>query len=66
MVAEKAAETLRDQVATPELLRDAAETAAAEDIDPSNDIHASAAYRRQLAKVLTRQALETAIERAKQ
>jgi carbon-monoxide dehydrogenase medium subunit len=65
VVAKKAAETLRDQVPTPELLRDAAETAAAEDIDPSNDIHASAAYRRQLAKVLTRQAIEEAIERAK-
>jgi carbon-monoxide dehydrogenase medium subunit len=66
VVAGKAAEAMRDQVPTPELLREAAEIAAAEDIDPSNDIHASAAYRRHLAKVLTRQALETAIERAKQ
>lgn len=65
VAAEKAAETLRDQTPTPELLRAAAETAAAEDIDPSNDIHASAEFRRHLAKVLTRQALETAIERAK-
>ena len=65
MVAEKASETLRDQVPTLELLQAAGVTAATEDIDPSNDIHASAAYRRQLAKVLTRQALETAIERAK-
>jgi CO/xanthine dehydrogenase FAD-binding subunit len=65
VVAEKAAETLRDQSPSPELLRAAAETAAVEDIDPSNDIHASAEFRRHLAKVLTRQALETAIERAK-
>jgi carbon-monoxide dehydrogenase medium subunit len=65
VVAEKAAESLRDQAPSPDLLRAAAEIAAAEDIDPSNDIHASADYRRHLAKVLTRQALETAIERAK-
>lgn len=65
VVAEKAGETLRDQLPSAELLRAAAETAAAEDIDPSNDIHASSEYRRHLAKVLTRQALETAIERAK-
>jgi CO/xanthine dehydrogenase FAD-binding subunit len=65
VVAEKAAEILRDQTPTPELLRAAAETAAAEDIDPSSDIHATSAYRRHLAKVLTRQALETAFERAK-
>ncbi len=65
VVAERAADTLRDQVPTPELLRAAAETAAAEDIDPSSDIHATAAYRRHLAKVLTRQALELAFERAK-
>lgn len=65
VVAEKASETLRDQSPSPELLLAAAETAATEDIDPSNDIHASAEYRRHLAKVLTRQALETAIDRAK-
>jgi carbon-monoxide dehydrogenase medium subunit len=65
VVAKKAGETLRDQLPSAELLRAAAETAAAEDIDPSNDIHASSEYRRHLAKVLTRQALETAIERAK-
>jgi CO/xanthine dehydrogenase FAD-binding subunit len=65
VAAEKAAETLRDQIPTPDLLLAAAETAAAEDIDPSNDIHASASYRRHLAKVLTRQALELALERAK-
>jgi carbon-monoxide dehydrogenase medium subunit len=60
-----AAEVLRGQVPTPELMRAAAETAAADDVDPSSDIHASAAYRRHLVKVLTRQALELAFERAK-
>jgi carbon-monoxide dehydrogenase medium subunit len=34
------------------------------DIDPSSDIHASSAYRRHLASVLTRRALTTAMARA--
>jgi carbon-monoxide dehydrogenase medium subunit len=49
---------------------DAAIRAAAEavqqDIDPPADIHASAAYRRQLATVLARRALAAAVERAGQ
>ncbi len=65
VTAHHAAEVLRGQVPTPELMRAAAETAAADDIDPSSDIHASAAYRRHLVKVLTRQALELAFKRAK-
>jgi carbon-monoxide dehydrogenase medium subunit len=65
VTAHHAAEVLKGQVPTPELMRAAAETAAADDIDPSSDIHASAAYRRHLVKVLTRQALELAFERAK-
>ena len=35
------------------------------DLDPPSDIHASAAYRRQLARVLTRRALTTAFARAR-
>lgn len=35
------------------------------DIDPPSDIHASAAYRRHLARVLTGRALERAFERAR-
>ncbi len=65
VTAHHAAEVLRGQVPTPELMRAAAETAAADDVDPSSDIHASSAYRRHLVKVLTRQALELAFERAK-
>lgn len=45
-------------------IRDAAELAGGEEIDPPSDIHASAAYRRQLARVLTRRALSRAAERA--
>jgi carbon-monoxide dehydrogenase medium subunit len=65
VVAQKAAEVLRNQRPAPELIRAAAETAGTEDVDPSSDIHASSAYRRHLVKVLTRQALEKALERAK-
>jgi CO/xanthine dehydrogenase FAD-binding subunit len=44
---------------------DAAANAVDAEIDPQSDIHASAAFRRHLARVLTRRALETAVERAK-
>ena len=64
VLAQKAAGLLKNQRPTPELMRAAAETAAAEDVDPSSDIHASSAYRRHLVKVLSRQALEKAFERA--
>ena len=42
----------------------AARTVAAEEIDPTGDIHASADYKRHLAAVLTRRALATAARRA--
>ena len=42
----------------------AAEAAGGDDIDPPSDIHASAAFRRQLARVLTRRALTRAVARA--
>lgn len=42
----------------------AAALAVQQDIDPPSDIHASAAYRRQLASVLTGRALTAAFERA--
>jgi len=62
--ARQAAETLRGQAPTPEAIRAAAETAANADIDPASDIHASAGYRRRLAKVLAQRALAQAFERA--
>jgi carbon-monoxide dehydrogenase medium subunit len=65
MEAPRAVEALLGQVPTPEAIRAAAEIASTEDIDPSSDIHATAAYRRHLAKTLTQRALETAFERAR-
>jgi carbon-monoxide dehydrogenase medium subunit len=63
--AQQAAAMLRGQVPTPEVIRAAAETAATADIDPGSDIHASADFRRHLARVLARRALEQAVERAR-
>jgi carbon-monoxide dehydrogenase medium subunit len=64
MVAERAASTLKGQVPGPEVLREAAEIASRQEIDPSSDIHATAEFRRHLANVLTRRALEQAFQRA--
>ena len=62
--AEKAARALHGQAATNAVIAEAAVTAAERDIDPPADIHASTAYRRRLANVLTRRALTTAFARA--
>lgn len=43
---------------------EAAAAGAAQEIDPPSDVHASSAYRRHLAAVLTRRALTRAFERA--
>jgi carbon-monoxide dehydrogenase medium subunit len=65
MVAERAAAALVGQTPSPAAIRAAADVAATDDIDPTNDIHASSRYRRQLAAVLTRRALERAFDRAR-
>lgn len=62
--AHQAAALLKGQMPTAEVIRAAAETAAQADIDPGSDIHASADFRRHLARVLARRALEQAFERA--
>jgi len=49
--------------ATPDAIADAAR-AAAEDVEPSSDAHASADYRRHLVEVLARRALDDALEAA--
>lgn len=65
VLARRAARELAGGLPTDKLLREAAGAAAAKDIDPPGDIHASSAYRRQLVAVLTRRALERAVARAR-
>jgi len=60
----EAGKILIGQSPSEQLLRAAADAAATRDVDPPADIHASAAYRRQLVSVLTRRALARAFERA--
>jgi len=62
--AHQAEQILIGQNGNDELVDEAAETAATQDIDPPGDIHASPEYRRHLAKVLTKQVLSQAFERA--
>ncbi len=64
MVAHHAADLLKGQAPAPETIHAAAEIAASEDIDPGSDIHATAEFRRHLANVLARRALEQAFKRA--
>jgi carbon-monoxide dehydrogenase medium subunit len=56
---------LLGKVPSQDLIRQAAEIASRQDVDPGGDIHATAAYRRHLVKVLAQRALEEAFERAK-
>jgi carbon-monoxide dehydrogenase medium subunit len=58
--AHHAARRLTGETPIAELIADAAETAATLDIDPASDIHATAAFRRHLARVLSRRALAEA------
>lgn len=54
---------LAGRTPSPELFERAA-AAVSEEIDPSDDVHATAEYRRHVAGVLTRRALQTALARA--
>ena len=63
LLAVSASEVLRGQLPTEEAIRAAAEAIDA-DIDPQADIHATAEYRRHLAKVLARRTLSRAAHRA--
>jgi carbon-monoxide dehydrogenase medium subunit len=60
-----ACEMLTGQSLSLEMFEAAAEKASSEEIDPGGDIHASADFRRHLARVLTVRALEEAFSRAK-
>ncbi|TFH64385.1 MAG: xanthine dehydrogenase family protein subunit M [Gemmatimonadales bacterium] len=64
VLATNAMSALVDQTPDAPHLAEVARIAAEKDIDPPTDIHASAAYRRQLARVLVRRALVTAFHRA--
>ena len=64
VLATEAGKVLAGQTPSEELLRAAGDAAATRDVDPPSDIHASAAYRRQLVAVLTRRTLARAFERA--
>ncbi|RPI56754.1 MAG: xanthine dehydrogenase family protein subunit M [Acidobacteria bacterium] len=66
MLADGAGRSLVGQSPSAQSIRAAADAAATSDIDPPGDIHASPPYRRQLARVLTRRALERAFECARQ
>jgi carbon-monoxide dehydrogenase medium subunit len=61
--ASKIEEQLAGQQPESALFRDAANLGAAE-LEPESDIHASAEYRKEVAKVLARRALEQAAARA--
>jgi carbon-monoxide dehydrogenase medium subunit/2-furoyl-CoA dehydrogenase FAD binding subunit len=61
--ADRAEERLAGEAPSPSLFAEAARLAA-EDTDPSGDIHGSAEYRRHVAEVYARRALDLAYQRA--
>ncbi len=62
--AHKAEQLLIGETASEKVIEAAAEMVSSADIDPPNDIHASAKFRRHLAKVLTKRVLTQAFQRA--
>ena len=64
--AENASRLLEKQSLSDELLENVASVASSEDIEPGSDIHASADYRRHLAKVLAKKTLKRAFDKALQ
>jgi len=63
--ASEAAGLLQGEELTSDLIAEAAHKACSDEIDPGSDIHATADFRRHLAEVLTRRALEQAYQRAR-
>ncbi|MCG8606062.1 xanthine dehydrogenase family protein subunit M, partial [bacterium] len=59
----QAADSLKGQKLSTKAIHAAAAVAANDDIDPDGDIHASAAFRRHLARILTEQVLTQAVAR---
>lgn len=64
MAAPKAAGMLAGQAASDALFEAVAQAAASEEIEPVDDIHATAEYKRHLVRVLTKRALKRAFEKA--
>ena len=64
MSAPNAADELVGETGLPEVIAEAAAIAAEDEINPSGNVHATPAYQRHLARVLTRRALESAFDRA--
>jgi len=64
LLAKEAQQALTGQAFSSKLIQEAAELAAAKDIDPPGDIHATPEFRRHLARVLTTRALQQAGDRA--
>lgn len=62
--ANQAEQLLVGESVSEKLLEEAADVISSSDIDPPSDIHASAKYRRHLAKVLSKRVLESAFRRA--
>lgn len=65
MVAAQAAAALIGHIPTPDLIADVARHASRNEIEPTGDIHATADYRRHLAFVLGKRAIEKAVSRAR-
>lgn len=64
VVAQNAEQAIHGKKLSAKFIKQAAEIAATQDIDPPSDIHASTDYRRQLAKVVTEHTLTRALEQA--
>lgn len=64
LLAPRTVAALIGQRPSPELCRAAAAVCALEEVQPGDDLHATAAYRRHLVEVLTRRALTEAFARA--
>ena len=63
MEAHKAVDVMLGQKLDQDVIQEAYEVASSEDIDPSSDIHATTEFRRHLAGVLTRRAIEQALSK---
>ncbi len=65
MVAARAAAAMVGEAPTPELIAYVAQMASREEIDPMADIHATVEYKRHLATVLGKRAIQQAVDRAR-